>query len=176
MKKVAAAAVNLSTFRMHNHFQTLGFEPSFVQDAEALQRAYVRAQQVAHPDRQMGKSDAERQKAALASAAANDAYRVLKDDYLRAVHILELQGIRVQGDNATMKPDHALLMEVMEWNEEVEESAGSQAAMLVGKFHTVREELVAQLHIEVSPQAVIRFGYLEKTIAILTRKIKGIAA
>ena len=173
MKKVVAAVVNLSTFNMQNHFQILGLEPSFAVDANALHRAYLQAQQASHPDRQTGKSDVQRQKAALASAAANDAYRVLKEDYLRAVHLLELQGVKVQGDDANVKPEPMLLMEVMEWNEEVEEA--SAPAELLAKLQTMRQSLIEQLQNELSPQTVIRLGYLEKTIANLTRKVKKAA-
>lgn len=161
----------------------LNLEPAFVLDETAVHAAYVKLQQEAHPDRQTGKSDAERQKAALLSAAANDAYRVLKDEYLRACHLLELQGMKVHGDKAEIKPAPDLLMEVMEWNEQVEEAAGTQAATLLGKLETEQERLVEALtesfaaeHYEQAAQQTLRLNYLEKIIRILTRKVKGMAA
>ena len=161
---------------MQNHFQTLELEPSFSVSEVELQRLYLQAQQQYHPDRQIGKSDIERQKAALNSAAANDAYRVLKDNYLRACHLLELQGLKVSGDNATVKPEQSLLMEVMQWNEDVEDSKGAEAAMLLGKLQAEHEYLIIALAGDIKPQSVIRLGYLEKTISNLTRKVKVMAS
>ncbi len=161
---------------MQNHFKTLGVDETFTIDTDALHRAYLQAQQASHPDRQAGKTDAEKQMAALESATANDAYRILKDDYLRAVHLLEVKGIRVQGDHATVQPDNMLLMEVMEWNEAVEEVRGVQASELLGELQAKREKLLSLLTQLVDEQTVIRLGYLEKSITNLTKKVKGLAA
>jgi molecular chaperone HscB len=161
---------------MMNHFLTLGIESSFEIDSDLMHQAYLKAQQNSHPDRQIGKTDAERQQAALDSAAANDAYRVLKDDYLRAVHLLELEDIKVQGDDANVKPDNFLLMEVMEWNEQVENASGEAVPLLMQKLQSEKDNLIQGLMQELNPQTVIRLGYLEKTLTNLQRKAKGMAA
>ena len=161
---------------MQNHFEIFGLTASYEIDKTQLQSAYVKLQQHSHPDRQVGKTDIERQQAALASAAANDALRVLNDDYLRAVHLLALQGILVQGDNANTKPDGMLLMQVMEWNEELEEARGTQASALLGALQGERAEIISTLAVELSPQSVIRLGYLEKTIKLAEQKVKRLAA
>lgn len=157
---------------MVDYFQTLGIEPSFALDMDRLQRAYVQLQQQYHPDRQTGKSAEDRQKAALASAEANEAFRVLKEDYPRACHLLELQDIRVQGDDANIKADNSLLMEVMEWNEQLEAADTATARNLQAQWQEERKALLESLKQKLEPQAVIRLGYLEKTLSNLNRKLR----
>lgn len=180
-KKAVAVAANLSTFKvMQNHFETLGFAPSYMIDNAELRSAYLRAQSVSHPDRQIGKSDAERQKAALDSAAANDALRVLEDDYLRAVHLLEIKDITINGDKATTKPNGMLLMEVMEWGEEAEDNATSS---MLEDFKVKRSEVIALLgeqfgapYYEKAAQNAIRLRYIDKTIELIEHHVKAIAS
>lgn len=161
---------------MTNYFEILDLEIEFAVDESKLQAAYVKAQQQYHPDRQVGKSDTDRKKAALASAAANDAHRILNNDYSRACHLLELQGIKVHGDDANTKPDASLLAEVMQWNEDAEEVKGSDAAVLLGKLQIEHEDLLASLTSELTAQNVLRLGYLEKTLASLGHKVKAMAS
>lgn len=155
---------------MRNHFEILGLEAHYAINLDALQRAYLLAQQRSHPDRQAGKSAEEKQKAALTSAAANDAYRVLKDDYLRAVHLLELQNIYVQGDQANVKAEAALLMEVMEWNEAAETGDAEEKQRLKGQLQADYADIIEALKQELEPQQVIRLGYMQKTLNLLSRK------
>ncbi len=100
-----------------NCFSILGLDASFLIDLNQLESAYFAAQRQFHPDRFIGKSEAERLKAAQASADANKAYRILKDPLTRAQHLLALQGVIVGMDHDSVKPSQALLMEVMELRE-----------------------------------------------------------
>jgi len=165
---------------MQNHFEILGFAPSYLLDSAELRAAYVKLQQAAHPDRQIGKSDVERQKAALESAAANYALRVLEDDYLRAVHLLELKDIFINGDHATTKPDGALLMEVMEWGEEAEENASDS---MLNEFQQKRMQIIATLteqfgapYYEKAAQSAIRLRYIDKTVELIQHHLKAKAS
>lgn len=165
---------------MQNHFEILGFAPGYRLDSAVLRAAYVKLQQAAHPDRQIGKSDAERQQAALQSAAANDALHVLEDDYLRAVHLLELKDIFINGDQATTKPDGKLLMQVMEWGEEAE--ANASPAMLEA-FSKKRKEAISALcqqfetaEYEKAAQGAIRLRYIDKTIELIQQNMKALAS
>ena len=103
--------------------------PSFVLNLNDLEVSYIQLQQRAHPDRQIGKSDAERIEAINASMAANDAYETLKNPLSRAEHLLALQGIIVNDDNETHKPSQALLMETLEMRESLEDAKGDEKAL-----------------------------------------------
>lgn len=89
-------------------------------DESALNRAYIAAQQAAHPDRMVGKSDAEKLVAIQASMDANEAYEALKNPLTRAQHLLALQGLRVNADGAdAVRPSPELLAEMMELREQL---------------------------------------------------------
>jgi molecular chaperone HscB len=107
---------------MQNYFELLGVSQSFEVNLNDLEASYIILQQAAHPDRQVGKSDAERIAAIERSMAANDAYETLKKPLSRAEHLLALQGIIVNSDKETHKPDHALLMETLEMREALEDA------------------------------------------------------
>ena len=110
---------------MQNYFELFGLKPSFVLNEAALHKAYVSAQQAFHPDRLVGKPDAERAKAVQISMDANDGYEVLKSPLLRAQHLLALQGIVVNADEKdTHAPSQALLMETLELREALAEADG----------------------------------------------------
>ena len=107
---------------MKNHFHILGLAESFALDIPALEQCYFRKQQEFHPDRQAGKGAAEKQRAILMSMEINQAYQTLKNPLLRAQHLLELQGIKVNTDGQdSIKPTPELLMEMMTLREEVAE-------------------------------------------------------
>ena len=78
---------------MQNYFELLKIDAAFNLDAGALQQAYIRAQQQCHPDRMVGKSEAERAKAMQLTMDVNQAYETLKSPRRRAEHLLALQGI-----------------------------------------------------------------------------------
>lgn len=173
----------LSRIAMSNHFTSLGLTPHFELDESELQAAYLRAQQESHPDRQVGKNDSDKQQAALRSAAANDAWGILKEPYLRAVHLLELQDIRIHGDNTNTKPEPTLLAEVMEWNEFADEVVASEAAMALGEYNAEHKQLMQQLsecfsaaNYSDAAQITLKIGYLEKMLKTLENKVKLLQA
>lgn len=105
---------------MQDFFALLELEKSFSIDEAALQRAYISKQREYHPDRQAGKTATERQKAALFSIDVNSAYHTLKNPVSRAQHLLSLEGVNVNSEKDTYKPDMSLLMETMEMRETLE--------------------------------------------------------
>ena len=155
---------------MQNYFQLLNLPQAYELDAASLQRAYLAAQQKNHPDRQQGKDAAAKMLAVQASMDANQAFSVLKNPLLRAMHLLELQGIRVNGEQDTLPPEPALLMEVMEWREGLEEAKTQESLeRLFAQAATQREATLAEISAAFSsgqlPKAAagcIRLRYLEK--------------
>lgn len=112
---------------MQNYFKLLGLEPDFALDLAKLETIYFQHQRQFHPDRQITKSAAEKQKSLLVSMEINAAYQTLKDPLKRAQHLLELQGIRVNTDGQdTVKPSPELLMEMMTLREEISECHTSE--------------------------------------------------
>lgn len=102
---------------MIDSFATLGLSRTFDVSALAVENAYFEAQRRWHPDRFVALPQEERMAAAQASAAANDAYRILLDPFARAQHLLALNGVHVATDRDTVAPSQALLQEMLERRE-----------------------------------------------------------
>lgn len=158
---------------MQNYFQLLGLEPAYKLDQSALQKAYVSAQQTSHPDRMIGKSEAERARAIQASMDANDAYETLKNPLDRAQHLLALEGIIVNSDERdTHKPSQGLLMEMLELREAMHESQSeAEIAKYAQDIKAAMKQTEANLadffaknaH-EEAAQAAIRLRYYGKAL------------
>ena len=89
----------------------------------ALEKTYKRLQRVVHPDFYGGATAGRAEEAAQASTALNTAYRTLRSPYTRAVYLLQLRGEdpHGEGEGASRHVSPALLMEVMEAREVVED-------------------------------------------------------
>lgn len=164
-----------------NPFALLGLSPAFDLDSAALQRAYLTAQQACHPDRFSRADGALRQQAALRSVAVNEAYQTLKSPLYRAQALLAAQGIHVATERDTHKPSPALLMEVMEWREALEEGIDldSGIATLETEQAAQIEALVQAFAISDYPtasQGTLRLQYLDKTLADAKAKRRILAA
>jgi molecular chaperone HscB len=120
---------------MQSLFAILGLPASFSLNQKALEQAYFAAQRATHPDRFIGKPEAERVAAISRSTLVNDAYESLKNPLTRAEHLLELHGIHALSDDAKVPP--AILMEMMELRERVME-AGSEGAVLAAMVSEIR--------------------------------------
>ena len=158
---------------MQNYFELLGFAPSFELNLNDLEAGYIKLQQAAHPDRQVGKSEAERIVAIEASMAANDAYEALKNPLSRAEHLLALEGIIVNADSETHKPTQALLMETLELRESLEDAKGDEK-LLEAQMRDLKkamqqctddlEEAFEAGDLEHAAQRTIKLQYLGKSL------------
>ncbi|CAO3653470.1 unnamed protein product [Mucor fragilis] len=123
-------------------------QPTFDIDLKAMRRQFLMLQQKAHPDSFSQAPKRELDYAQLQSSVINKAYHTLKDPLSRAQYLLKEQGIQVNEGDSLSDPE--LLMEVMEFREELEE-AQSEAdikplkARNDGKFQCVRVLICNQL-------------------------------
>lgn len=101
-------------------FAQLGLPITWDVPVETLEQAYFSQQRILHPDRFVGKSEAERLKAQDASAALNTAYQTLKSPLSRAKYLLEHRGLTLEGPQ-----DPSVLMDMMDLSEEVDAAQGS---------------------------------------------------
>lgn len=105
-----------------NYFELMELPASFDIDEAALHKQYIALQQQYHPDKWVGKPEEDRIKAVNVAMDLNDAYETLKSPLERAQHLLALQGVFVNGEQDNVKPDNALLMEMMELREQLDEA------------------------------------------------------
>ncbi|KAK4514634.1 uncharacterized protein ATC70_002235 [Mucor velutinosus] len=95
-------------------------QPTFDIDLKAMRRQFLMLQQKAHPDSFSQAPKRELDYAQLQSSVINKAYHTLKDPLSRAQYLLKEQGIQVNEGDSLSNPE--LLMEVMEFREELEEA------------------------------------------------------
>lgn len=143
-----------------DHFTLLSIPPAFEIDLKALEAAYFTAQRQFHPDRFVGKPDAERLSATQRSVDVNQAYNVLKNPYKRAQYLLQMQGIAVGTEADTVKPTQDLLMEIMELREdtpppEMLNIMIEQSIQIIANYYYTHDW-------KNMAQQVLRLGYLMK--------------
>ncbi|PIA42039.1 hypothetical protein AQUCO_02100110v1 [Aquilegia coerulea] len=108
-----------------DYFQIFGLEKIYGIDDTHLESKYKNWQKKLHPDLVHSKSEKEKEYAAEQSARVIDAYRTLQKPLLRAMYLLQLEGIHVDEEKTVSEPE--LLAEMMEFREAVEEAGSPQA-------------------------------------------------
>lgn len=161
-----------------DYFTLFGLTPAFAIDPAALEEAYFREQKKHHPDRYVSREDAERRQAQQRSVDINLAYEVLKNPLKRAQYLLFMQGVHVGSDEDSVKPSHTLLVENMEWREEVE--AAKNAAQLSKLDESLKQMIAESLKVidtafakaqwQEMAQETLRFGYLLRTQEEIAQK------
>jgi molecular chaperone HscB len=141
-------------------FAVLGLEPAARADAEDLRRRLLRFSRLVHPDFFGAAGSEQRALAERNTALLNEAWRVVSDDAVRADWLVRHLGGPGEADERQMP--QAFLMEVLEWNEALEEARGAPAgeplpAALEGLADRWRRERRAALD-----QALARLDPLPK--------------
>lgn len=136
---VCSACRELQAPKEVNYFELFGLAPSYQFDTGKLMTSFRAIARQIHPDRFAGAAEDSRNQATHFTALVNEAYSALNDPVLRANYLLDLAG----GPSAIEIRDvpGALLMEVMELREQIEEakSSGDQSA-----FESMRNNVLEQ--------------------------------
>ena len=116
-----------------NHFEVLGFAPTYFIDRGELEARYREQQRHCHPDRFSRAPASERTQVLQRATDLNDAYRVLKSDVRRAEYLLALHGIDLseaaeQAGGKKRTLDSLFLADVLELREELQEARGRNDA------------------------------------------------
>jgi len=109
-------------------------------DAARLEAGYRELQTRVHPDRFASATEAERRAAMQWAAAANEAYRTLRDPVERGRYLLGLKGFDTEEETNTSMPAD-FLMQQMEWREA---AAGARAARDAAALESLRGELAEE--------------------------------
>ncbi|KAL5732206.1 hypothetical protein ACHQM5_004853 [Ranunculus cassubicifolius] len=107
-----------------DYFQIFGLDKIYGIDDTHLESKYKNWQKKLHPDLVHTKSEKEKEYAAEQSARVIDAYRTLQKPLLRAIYLLQLEGVHVDEEKTVSEPE--LLMEMMEFREAVEDAGNPQ--------------------------------------------------
>lgn len=155
---------------MTSLFAVLDLPVAFELNLKTLERKYFDAQRQWHPDRFVGRPEAERGEAAQRSVLINDAYETLKNPLTRARHLLELRGVLI--DDST-NPPAELLMEMMELRERIHDHAEDGKGLLgiiddIKKLAAVCTQAISDAFstedIKLAEEETLRLGYLGKAM------------
>jgi molecular chaperone HscB len=163
-----------------DYFALLGLAPVFDVDLQALEAAYFKAQRQYHPDRFVGKPQAERQQAMQISVDINNAYTTLKDPHNRACYLLKQQGIEVGDSKTAQKPSQELLVSIMEWREQVQEAQDEASLSVIdgtlAGLQNTSLAAISQAFLKTDwngmAEQTMRLGYLVKTRGEIAQMVK----
>jgi len=108
-------------------FELLGVEPRAELDTKELRARLLRFSRIVHPDF-YGTDPELRALAETNTARLNEAHGILGDDFARVDWIVKLLGGPSEADDRQMP--QAFLMEVLEWNEALEEARDADGTQL----------------------------------------------
>jgi molecular chaperone HscB len=108
-----------------DYFEVFGLPRALGIDLAALEKVFHELSRKYHPDYFSTASAAEKTQAVRMTALLNDAYRTLRHPIRRVEYLLGLYGLKSDGS----KVPQALLMEVFEINEQLEEVKAGRASV-----------------------------------------------
>src|SRR6266581_3426774 len=108
-----------------DYFEVFGLPRQLGIDTLALEKKFYELSRKYHPDYFTTASPSEKTQAVRMTALLNDAYRTLRHPIHRVEYLLSLYGFKSDGS----KVPQALLMEVFEINEQMEEVKAGRASV-----------------------------------------------
>jgi molecular chaperone HscB len=133
-----------------DYFTYFGLPRKLWMGMDALEQKFLQLSWKLHPDNFVNTDEREREMSLQRSSRLNDAYRVLRDPVARVEYLLELEGMRKEGEHKQQAPPE-LLEEVFELNESLDElrearSAGANLDALAAKLRADEKNFGEKLH------------------------------
>ena len=110
-----------------DHFSLFGLPRKLWIEMPTLEKKFLELSWKLHPDKFVNASAADQELSLKGSSELNDAYRVLRDPVARVEYLLELEGMRKEGEHKQQAPPE-LLEEVFELNESLDELREAKAS------------------------------------------------
>jgi molecular chaperone HscB len=127
-----------------DHFERLGLPRRFGFEREAVEQAYLERAQAVHPDRFASASLSAQREAMEASAALNEAHRVIRHPVRRAEYLCKLAGIDLDSNDPGQGAPgmgQTFLIEMIERREALEDARAQGGAALEALRQGVEDEL-----------------------------------
>src|SRR5437879_3637210 len=110
-----------------DHFSLFALPRKLCVEMSALEKKFLELSWKLHPDKFVNASPKEQETSLKRSSELNDAYRVLRDPVARVEYLLEIEGMRKEGEHKQQAPPE-LLEEVFELNESLDELQEAKAS------------------------------------------------
>jgi molecular chaperone HscB len=111
----------------NDHFSLFALPRKLWIEMAALEKKFLELSWKLHPDKFVNASAEEQETSLKRSSQLNDAYRVLRDPVARVEYLLEIEGMRKEGEHKQQAPPE-LLEEVFELNESLDELREAKAS------------------------------------------------
>jgi molecular chaperone HscB len=133
-----------------DYFAYFGLPRKLWMGMDGLEQKFLQLSWKLHPDNFVNLPEREKEISLQRSSMLNDAYRVLRDPVSRVEYLLELEGMRKEGEHKQQAPPE-LLEEVFELNESLDElrearSAGADLDALSTRLRTAETNFGEKLH------------------------------
>jgi molecular chaperone HscB len=133
-----------------DYFTYFGLPHKLWMGMDGLEQKFLQLSWKLHPDNFVNTTERERELSLQRSSKLNDAYRVLRDPVARVEYLLELEGMRKEGEHKQQAPPE-LLEEVFDLNESLDElreakSAGANLDTLTIKLRAAEKSFGEKLH------------------------------
>ncbi len=110
-----------------DHFSLFGLPRKLRIEMSTLEKKFLELSWKLHPDKFVNASPEEQETSLKGSSELNDGYRVLRDPVARVEYLLEIEGMRKEGEHKQQAPPE-LLEEVFELNESLDELREAKAS------------------------------------------------
>ena len=132
-----------------DHFSLFGLSRKLWIEMSALEKKFLELSWKLHPDKFVNASAEEQETSLKGSSQLNDAYRVLRDPVARVEYLLEIEGMRKEGEQKQQAPPE-LLEEVFELNESLDElreakTSGGDLATLKARLQSAEKNFQEKL-------------------------------
>ncbi len=133
-----------------DHFSLFGLPRKLWIEMSPLEKKFLELSWKLHPDKFVNASADEQELSLKGSSGLNDAYRVLRDPVARVEYLLQLEGMRKEGEHKQQAPPE-LLEEVFELNESLDElreakTSGGDLASLKSRLEAEEKNFQEKLN------------------------------
>ena len=152
-----------------DEFKLMGISETFDLDLDELEKAYLKLQQLFHPDKYSQLSDQEIKYSTLLSSMINEAYQKLNSSISRATILLKLNGFNPHSEDKSFN-DPDVLEEIMDiQNEFLEAESSEKKKLSIQKLNLKISETMKNLSISfknkeyaIANMLNVKLSYLEK--------------
>src|SRR6266852_7684078 len=132
-----------------DHFLLFGLPRKLWIEMSTLEKKFLELSWKLHPDKFVNASPADQELSLKGSSELNDAYRALRDPVARVEYLLELEGMRKEGEHKQQAPPE-LLEEVFELIESLDElreakESGGDLIELKGRLESAEDNFQGKL-------------------------------
>src|SRR6266478_5666825 len=143
------SAPSIAAPKQRNYFELFEVPRKLWIEMSALEKKFLQLSWKLHPDKFVNASAEEQELSLKRSSELNDAYRVLRDPVARVEYLLELEGMRKEGEHKQQAPPE-LLEQVFELNESLDElreakSSGADLAALKSRLESAEKNFQEKL-------------------------------